>query len=330
MLFLRAMNDVGSRVIGGRYVLRDVLGAGGMGVVYRANDLEHDREVAVKLLHPRHRDAKFTAEHLLTEGRVGACVQHPNVVAVFDVGTSNGELFVVMEHLAGRLLGELLQCEGPLSLCKASSIVCQILAGLQALHDMGIVHGDVKTNNVIVTSSNGVDAIKLIDLDLVRALDEPESKSATERIASGTPDYMAPEVILGEGSRPASDIYATGVILYELLTGTTPFGGGTQGEILQRHLDDEVVPPSLRCSDRSIPPELERAIMVALEKAPCARHATARGFAEAIAAATPMLEPPAPPGGHSLAFSTTAPTADWQSTDLPARWLASGTHPAKS
>ena len=95
-------------------------------------------------------------------------------------------------------------------------------------------------------------------------------------------------------------------------------------------MNDEVVPPSLRCPDRWIPSELERAIMVALEKAPCARHATAMGFADAIAAATPMIEPPAPPGGRSLAFSTTAPTADWQSADLPARWLAAGTHPAKS
>lgn len=101
------------------------------------------------------------------------------------------------------------------------------------------------------------------------------------------------------------------MILYELLTGTTPFEGGTSREILLRHLEDDDVPPSLRCPDRSIPPQLERAIMIALEKDPGARHATAMSFADAIAAATPLVEPPAPGAGLPVVFSTVGPTVDW-------------------
>ena len=209
----------------------------------------------------------------------------------------------------------------------AQTTCSAILARLQALHDAGFVHGDVKASNVKVAERDGLDSVKLIDLGLARALDDPEHDA--ECVTSGTPEYMAPEVIRGEGALPAADIYATGVILYELLTGTTPFEGGTSYDIMIRHLDDEVVPPSIRCPNRSIPPAFERAVMIALEKDPTARRTTAAAFATAIVAATPMIEPPVSCGGESLVFSSTMPTADWHlpATSLPmssrARYSAS-------
>lgn len=289
-----------------------------MGVVYRATDLKRDTGVAVKLLHPYRASNSLATQRLAAEGRAGSRVHHPNVVAVLDIGTAaEGTPFLVMEHVRGRLLDQLIQVEGPVPLRRASAIVGQILAGLQALHGAGFVHGDVKSGNVMIDSANGVDAIKLIDLGLAHA---PEATDATEQgMVSGTPEFMAPEVIRGEGVVPASDIYAAGVVCYQLLTGTTPFEGGTSREILRRHLDDVIVPLSLRCPDRDIPSALEHAVMIALQKDPAARFATAAAFATALAASTPAIEPAALPGEAWATGSTRTPAIRRTSLELPAR-----------
>lgn len=304
-------------IIADRYLLHDVLGAGGMGVVYRATDLERDVGVAVKLLHPYRASNALATQRLAAEGRAGSCVHHPNVVAVLDIGTAaEGTPFLVMEHVRGRLLDQLIQLEGPVPLRRASTIVGQILAGLQALHDAGFVHGDVKSGNVMIDSTNGVDTIKLIDLGLAHA---PDTTDATEQgMVSGTPEFMAPEVIRGEGVVPASDIYAAGVVCYQLLTGTTPFEGGTSREILRRHLDDIIVPLSLRCADRNIPSALEHAVMIALQKDPAARFMSAAAFARVLEATTPAIDPVAPPGEVWPGGSTRTPARRWTSRELPA------------
>jgi serine/threonine-protein kinase len=309
-------NDGNHRIVAGRYLVQEILGIGGMGIVHRAEDLERGRAVAIKLLRPPHAGIEAAAPRPGAERLAGGSVHHPNVVSVSDAGAADdGTPFLVMELVAGMPLDELIHREGPLELRRATAITRQILAGLQALHDAGFVHGDVKSANVLVDITCG-DAAKLIDLGLART---PEPRDpAGERLASGTPEYMAPEVVRGDGTVPASDLYATGVVLYQLLTGTTPFEGGTWREILRRQLDDAVVPPSLRCPDRTIPDELERAVMIALEKDPAARHASATAFAEALAAATPRIEPPHAPSGARLLFSTEAPTQEFCSRDLPA------------
>jgi serine/threonine-protein kinase len=309
--------DGNTRVIAGRYVLRDVLGVGGMGVVYRASDLAAGRTVAIKLLHPQHIGAAATTPRPGAERLAGGSVHHPNVVAVSDAGVAeDGTPFLVMELVRGVPLDDLVHAEGPFALRRATAIVGQLLAGLQALHDAGFVHGDVKSGNVLVESFDGGDAVKLIDLGLART-PEPIAPNS-ERLASGTPEYMAPEVVRGDGTVPASDIYGAGVVLYQLLTGTTPFEGGASREILRRHLHDIVVPPSLRCPDRTIPGELERAVMMALEKQPSARHPSATAFAAAIVAATPPADLPVGHGEVRQMFSTEAPTQEWAPRELPA------------
>ena len=298
-----------SGTIAGRYLLCNVLGAGGMGVVYRAIDRARGLEVAIKLLHPRHASNPRATERLGAEGRAGSCVHHPNVVAVLDNGAAgDGTPYIVMELVRGQSLDQLIHTAGLLPLRRVAVIIEQILAGLQALHAAGFVHGDVKSGNVLVDPAGGADAIKLIDLGLARSPDEIDPTRG--RVASGTPEYMAPEVIRGEGTIPASDLYAAGVVCYQLLTGTTPFEGGTAREILRRQLDDVVVPPSLRAFDRDIPGALDRVVMRALKKEPAERYATAAAFAHALAAATPIIEPPAAGKVRSV-FSTSAPTKEW-------------------
>jgi serine/threonine-protein kinase len=302
------MEERGDRIIiAGRYLLLEVLGAGGMGVVYRALDRERGHEVALKLLHPQYIGETRAMRRFATEARAGSCVHHPNVVAVLDAETAAGRApFLVMELVRGRLLDQLIQTEHPLPLRRASAIVGQILAGLQALHEAGFVHGDVKCGNVLVASDDAIDTVKLIDLGL--ASSPHEARSPPDHMTSGTPEYMAPEVVRGDGAIPVSDLYAAGVVCYELLTGTTPFKGGKAREILRRHLDDDVVPPSLRCPDREIPRALERTVLRALEKDPAARYPTAAAFARALATATPRAEPGATRGEPCTVSSVDAPT----------------------
>jgi serine/threonine protein kinase len=205
--------------------------------------------------------------------------------------------------------------------------VRELLRGLAALHAAGIVHADVKSDNLIVETRNGCDHVKLIDFGLAHPDLEGRPRGVRSRdMVSGTPDYMAPEVIRGEGSTGASDIYAAGVILYELVTGTTPFSGGSSQDIVNRHLREPVVPPSLRRTD--LPPILDRIIMRALEKDPAKRYASAAAFAAALAIAIPSLcETDTVPG----AFSTSACTEDWKARDTlrDASYFARGTPPGR-
>ncbi len=322
-----SMPDQAPHVIAGRYRLGRVLGAGGMGTVYCASDLVGGGDVAVKVIHPERAHDPMIVGYLRAEAKHGSRVRHPNVVTVRDSDASD-DPFVVMELVEGRSLGELLEQTGPLPVQRASSIARQILAGLAAIHDAGYVHGDVKSHNVLVERIGERDAVTLIDLGLMRRLaSAPPTGSG---YASGTPDYMAPEVIRGETTCAASDLYAVGILLYELLTGATPFAGGSSIEILNRQLHDEVVPVGLRCNGRVMPAAFERAVMRALEKSPGARYASATVFASALRAATPLAEPPCASDLPHAGFSTTAPTMTWPAEPpVPPARLAAGTRPPR-
>jgi eukaryotic-like serine/threonine-protein kinase len=300
-------------ILGQRCVLGELLGEGGMGRVFRS---EHPLgfPLAVKLLGPRCRGERGMERRLLREAHAAARVGHPAVVRVIDYGRNrDGEPFVAMLRIEGEPLGVAIHRQGPLSITHLRGVAIQILLGLGAIHRARLVHADIKSDNVLVEAALPEPRATIIDFGLACT---PSAEAIDE--LSGTPDYMAPEVISGARPTRASDLYAIGVILYEMLTGTTPFVGATTEMVFDGHLHEALVPPSLRCPDRAIPPSLERLVMRALSKDPVHRPHDAELFATAIdRAAVPMRgdkwrRAPA-------AFSTTATTRDWAITPRGSR-----------
>jgi eukaryotic-like serine/threonine-protein kinase len=257
-----------------------------MGVVYRAHQLDPQRLVAIKFLHGvLARDSK-TVARFRVEALAASRLDHPNLVAVIDHGQdTDGTPFLVMEYVSGRTLRRIV-ADGPLSLEHAIAITRQILAGLACAHAHGIVHSDVKTENVLVEETEAGERIKLVDFGLARVIigfDDERREQRGDAQVAGTPEYMAPEVILGGAPSPASDIYAVGVILHEMLTGATPFGGGKPMDIFTRHVLDPLVPPSLRFPQLAIPRAVEEVIERAMAKEPENRFTGALAFASALA-----------------------------------------------
>lgn len=306
------------KILGQPCALGELLGMGGMGRVYAA---EHPAQipVAVKLLDDALRGDPVMVARMAEEASAALRVVHPNVVRVLDSGaTDDGVPFVAMRRVSGVPLGVVVERDGPLALGRIRSILGQILSGAAAIHGAGLVHGDLKSANVLVEGGPAGDRITIIDFGLARPI--AASAPRTDRRVSGTPDYMAPEVIRGEPVTAASDLYAVGVILYELLTGTTPFGGGSPTMIFDRHLDDDVAPPSLRCPDRTIPGALEAVVLRALAKQPADRFPDAQRFAEALDRAVPPAVCEGAPAPCRIVFSTTAPTREWSRPASALRW----------
>lgn len=293
-------------MIGGKYVLGDVIGAGGMGVVYGAVQRSLGRRVAIKMPRPDAPVQQDVLQRFRTEAFVAGRLWHRNIIAVIDYGDSNGVPFLVMEHVHGVLLGRLLGSHGPLDIDVALDLTSQILEALAESHSCGIIHADVKADNVLVESTrDGGLAARLFDFGLAKAY-APDA-TTEPNLLYGTPEYMAPEIVRGQPASPASDVYATGTLLYELLTGSTPFAGGAAHEILARQLSEDPLPPSRRCGDTRIPPVIEATIMRALAKNPGARFEDAQAFVSEIrrmrgsfARGSQAIMPPM--------FSTTGPT----------------------
>lgn len=269
--------------------------------------------VAIKLPHRELLDARII-RRFHSEAAAGRIVSHPSLVTVRGSGvTSDGIPYLIMDRVRGEPLGVRVRRDGPLSLRSAVAVIDQLLGALDAMHSAGIVHGDVKSDNLLVErQDDGSERAVLIDLGLAHVEFRPgevERPRSGEALVSGTPDYMAPEVIRGLGSTTSSDLYATGAILYELIVGTPPFAGGSADEIIQRHLTDEVVPPSLRCT-QDVPAPLERIVLRALRKRPAERFASARAFAAALHVVTPLLDD-AMIGHLASEFSRDATTLQW-------------------
>jgi serine/threonine-protein kinase len=274
------------RTLGSRYRLEDAVGRGGMGVVYRARDLQLDRLVAVKLV----ADEGISAarERFLTEARRTAGVRHPSIVEVFDVGEDNGDAFLVMELLEGETVSERLERDGHIEPAAAVAIASEICDALAAAHDAGLVHRDLKPANVfLVRGSSGgqVVHVKLLDFGIAKRIDGTTARTDPNAIV-GTFEYMAPEQIRGGRIDARTDLYALGMTLYCMLTGTPAFEGENIAALVHQHLD--VAPMSLRtrAPARAIPAWLDALVLRLLAKDPDARPASARETKGALAGVT--------------------------------------------
>jgi eukaryotic-like serine/threonine-protein kinase len=239
-----------------RYQVIARIASGGMGEVFRARDSVLDREVAIKVLHRNLAGDPGFIDRFRLEARAAALLSHPNIVAVHDWGsTTNGTYFMVMEFVPGHSLRDLLATQGKLEPQQAVEVLLQMLAALDHAHRKGIVHRDVKPENVLVTP-DGV--VKVADFGLARAFAEARVSQAPGTV-TGTVQYLAPEQIEGDPADPRTDLYALGIVAYELLTGEVPFHGETSVAIAYKHLSDPVPPPSK--ANPEVPPELDRIVL---------------------------------------------------------------------
>ena len=260
-----------------RYRFEDELGRGAMGIVYRATDVRLGRPVAIKLLHPALTNELGVAR-FESEIRIAAGLHHPNIVGVHDSGESDGRLFYVMDYLGGETLRARLEREKQLPVDDALSIVEQVAAGLQYAHDHGIVHRDVKPENILVVDGRAC----IMDFGLARALSGVDAQRLTASgLAVGTPHYLSPEQASAEKEvGPKADQYALACVLYEMLAGEPPFTGPTASAIAMRHITEQPAP--LRSRRRSAPIGVERAVLRAMEKVPSDRFATITEFAACL------------------------------------------------
>ena len=280
------------RTLDEKYCVEERLGAGGMGVVYRARHLLMNRPVAIKVLHQRLVEDEAARARFQTEARAAVKLQHPNAVSVSDFGqTPEGCFYIVMELLEGRTLREILSREAPIETARAVSIMLQISDAVAAAHEAKIIHRDLKPLNILVTQSAEQPAVvKVLDFGIAKLgkddFDDDEN-SATPWTTSGqpssiigTPRYMAPEQSNGSELTPAADVYSLGVILYEMLTGMTPFTGSTPEDIAQKHANN--LPLSPREIVAGIPEDIQRIVLKALEKNPANRPANAAEFRQEL------------------------------------------------
>ncbi len=231
----------------GRYAIVERIASGGMGEVFRARDTVLAREVAIKVLHRSLAGDQAFVDRFRTEARAAAGLSHANIVAVFDWGSVDGIYYMVMEHVRGQSMRAVLNHEGRLEPALAAEVVRQTLLALEHAHRQGIVHRDVKPENILVTA-DGV--VKVADFGLARAY--AEGRQTQAGTVTGTVQYLAPEQIRGEPADPRSDLYSLGIVSYELLTGALPFTGETAMAIAYKHLSGRVPMPSATVN--SIPP----------------------------------------------------------------------------
>lgn len=267
--------DQGTEV--GHYVIEGRIGAGGMGVVFRAHDSRLDRTVALKFL-PPHLDADEDARHrLLVEARAAAGLDHPNICTIHEVGTHVGRSYIAMAHYEGRTLEELLRAEGALAPARAARISIDVARGLHRAHEAGIIHRDIKPGNVLITEDG---AVKILDFGIAKVAG---IELTAEGAQLGTVAYMAPEQLRGAAVDARTDVWALGILLFEVCSGRRPFAGGDVGSAMRGIL--ELEPAGLREAVPAVPRAIAELVSVCLRKNPEERPATAADVAAALEAA---------------------------------------------
>lgn len=269
------------RVLLDQFRLDEVLGTGGMGTVYRAHQSSLDRDVAIKILHSELADHPDAVRRFQREARVATALDHPNVVQVLLLGQlSDGSPYLVMEHVPGRSLGRLLRQEGALPLRRALHIATQVADAVGEAHAHGIVHRDVKPENVMVVHrGDDVDFVKVLDFGIARLLWDEQTVATQSGVIFGTARYISPEGASGEPTDARSDVYSIGVLAYQLIAGVTPFDGSTPVTLLLQHAKDPVpdIREQVRCPDG-----VADVLMKALRKRPGERFDDGKALAQAL------------------------------------------------
>jgi serine/threonine-protein kinase len=292
------------RVIDGKYEILSALGEGGMGAVYVARRVLIGDEVAVKVLHTNLASDDTFVERFRREARAAAQLHHPNVVTIHDYGESHGAggfAYIVMELVRGESLRDLLRREGRLEATRAVTLMRDICAGVGAAHRRGIVHRDIKPDNIIVMPADedsATERVKVVDFGIAKLRDMAHDATLTQAGAMvGTPFYMSPEQCKGEHLDARADVYSLGALLYEMLAGGPPFVSPSLTGIILKHINE---PPPPMPQELRVPPALQAAVMRALAKDPNARQADATEFARDLyaaltqAPATLIAPPPQP------------------------------------
>ena len=266
-------------IFAGRYEVKEILGAGGMGVVYRAFDRELQEPVAIKTLKPEAMATGAALDRFKQEIRLARKIAHRNVVRTYDLGEQNGMYYLTMEYVEGTSLKQLIVSRGKLPVEVTLTVGKQLCRALEVAHAEGVIHRDIKPQNIVV-EPNGF--LKVMDFGIARLANPPKGKGLTEAgTAIGTPDYMSPEQLSGLELDPRSDLYAAGVVLFECLTGRLPFEAETTWALVAKHLEEE--PPDPRLSTPDVPGALAVVILRAMAKDPKKRFESAAQMHDALA-----------------------------------------------
>ena len=295
------------RLIDGRYQVTQRIARGGMATVYLATDLRLERRVAVKVMHSHLADDSAFSARFIQEARSAARLAHPNVVSVFDQGQDSGLAYLIMEYLPGITLRDLLKDYGKLTAEQTVDIMDAILRGLTAAHESGIIHRDLKPENVLLADDG---RIKIGDFGLARAT---SANTASGQALLGTIAYLSPELLTRGTADSRSDIYALGIMMYEMLTGEQPFTGDQPMQVAYQHAHNDVPRPSL--VNPNVPPELDDIVLWATQRSPEKRPASASVLLNALIEAEHALKRPTTATGMTTQQTIVMPAGEAPRTD---------------
>jgi serine/threonine protein kinase len=264
-----------SRLIDDRYEVRGRLGEGGMAVVLAARDRRLARDVAIKMLRPHLANDPRVCERFAREAHAAATLRHPHIVEIYDVGVHEETPYIVMQLVPGQTLKQIIASDAPFHPDDVASLIRQIGNALDHAHAKGYIHRDIKPANILIDSSGRA---LVADFGIAKGLEDPDLTDAGGGF--GTAAYMAPEQVLGQMATPATDIYASGVVAFEMLTGQLPFAADTTVAMAMRHVHDAPPPPSL--VNPRLMPTLDAIVLQALDKNPTRRWASMHDFAQAL------------------------------------------------
>lgn len=285
-----------------RYRIDAPIGEGAHASTWRGWDERLDRPVAVKMLHNHLAQDPVFVQRFQSEAKVAASVRQGNVVDVYDFGQQDGTLYIIMQFIDGEDLKQLIQRSAPLPVRDVRRIIGNVLDGLQAIHAVGIVHRDIKPQNVLI----GTDGVARVTDFGIADVQSTEGLTG-QGLTIGSVDYMSPEQAQGLALTPASDLYSSGVMLYEMLTGTLPFKGNSSRETMLQHINGQLTPPTVRLPKQGVTPAMDAVVGQSLAKDPARRFGSARAMKQAVGQSLSAQTTAAQPAGTTVMQAAPAP-----------------------